>query len=75
MHVIMWGFVVRPEKVREFISAYKADGAWAQLFSPAAGYGGTELLSAHDRFAKSGIPEAQQDSQSHPPLACAAQST
>jgi heme-degrading monooxygenase HmoA len=48
MHVIMWAFVVRPDKVGEFVSAYKGDGDWAQLFSLAAGYQGTELLSCTD---------------------------
>jgi heme-degrading monooxygenase HmoA len=46
VYVIMWEFVVRPERVSEFVSAYKADGIWAQLFGLAAGYKGTELLSS-----------------------------
>jgi heme-degrading monooxygenase HmoA len=48
MHVVVWEFVVRPEKIREFVAAYKADGHWAQLFGLAAGYKGTELLSSTD---------------------------
>jgi heme-degrading monooxygenase HmoA len=46
MHIIMWEFVVHPDKVREFVSAYRPDGDWAQLFRLAAGYKGTELLSS-----------------------------
>jgi heme-degrading monooxygenase HmoA len=48
MYVIMWEFKVRPGRVDEFISAYKADGDWAQLFSLAEGYRGTELLASTD---------------------------
>jgi heme-degrading monooxygenase HmoA len=46
MHIIMWEFVVHPDKISEFVSAYKPDGQWAQLFRLAAGYEGTELLSS-----------------------------
>jgi heme-degrading monooxygenase HmoA len=46
MHVILWEFLVHPDKVREFISAYRPDGDWAQLFRSAPGYQGTELLSS-----------------------------
>ena len=46
MHIIMWEFIVHPDKVREFVSAYKPEGDWAQLFGLAAGYEGTELLSS-----------------------------
>ena len=44
MYVILWEFVVPPEKVDAFIAAYKHDGAWAKLFALAEGYVGTELL-------------------------------
>ena len=44
MYVILWEFVVPPEKVDAFIAAYKDDGAWAKLFELAKGYVGTELL-------------------------------
>jgi heme-degrading monooxygenase HmoA len=44
MYVILWEFVVHPEKVQAFIAAYKDDGAWAKLFAQAEGYVGTELL-------------------------------
>jgi heme-degrading monooxygenase HmoA len=46
MYVILWEFVVHPEKVDAFIAAYKSDGAWAKLFAQAEGYLGTELLSS-----------------------------
>jgi heme-degrading monooxygenase HmoA len=48
MYVIFWEFTVLPEKVDDFIAAYKSDGAWAQLFAQAGGYGGTELLRSTD---------------------------
>ncbi len=44
MYVILWEFVVPPERVDTFIAAYKDDGAWAKLFAQAEGYVGTELL-------------------------------
>jgi len=46
MYFIIWEFVVRPNRVREFVAAYNADGDWARLFSLAPGFGGTELLSS-----------------------------
>jgi len=49
MYVIVWEFVVRPEKIDAFVAAYKSDGAWAQLFAQADGYIGTELLLATER--------------------------
>jgi heme-degrading monooxygenase HmoA len=49
MYFIIWEFVVHPDRVREFVAAYKADGDWAGLFSRSPGYGGTDLLSStHD---------------------------
>jgi hypothetical protein len=41
MYVILWEFVVPPEKVGAFVAAYKTDGAWAKLFAQAEGYLGT----------------------------------
>ena len=52
MHVILWEFVVHPDKVREFVSAYGPDGDWAQLFRLAAGYQGTELLSSTNNMER-----------------------
>jgi heme-degrading monooxygenase HmoA len=48
MYVILWEFVVPPEKVDAFVTAYKDDGAWAKLFAQADGYVGTELLCSTD---------------------------
>jgi heme-degrading monooxygenase HmoA len=48
MYVIVWEFVVGPEKVGAFVAAYKSDGAWAKLFAKADGYIGTELLRSTD---------------------------
>jgi heme-degrading monooxygenase HmoA len=48
MYVILWEFVVPPEKVDAFIATYKDNGAWAKLFAQAEGYVGTELLCATD---------------------------
>lgn len=49
MYVIVWEFVVQPEKSDAFVAAYKSDGAWAQLFARADGYIGTELLLTTER--------------------------
>jgi heme-degrading monooxygenase HmoA len=41
---LVWEFVVRPEKIREFERHYGAAGTWATLFRRSPGYQGTELL-------------------------------
>ena len=46
MHVILWEFVVQPDKIHDFVAAYEATGDWAKLFGLANGYEGTELLSS-----------------------------
>jgi heme-degrading monooxygenase HmoA len=46
MYVILWEFIVKSDKIDAFVTAYKSDGDWAQLFRRAAGYAGTELLSS-----------------------------
>ncbi len=51
MYIIVWEFVVRPEKVTAFVAAYQSDGAWAKLFAQADGYIGTELLHSTDQAA------------------------
>jgi heme-degrading monooxygenase HmoA len=48
MYVILWEFVVQPDRISEFVAAYCADGDWAKLFHLADGYLETELLSAAD---------------------------
>jgi heme-degrading monooxygenase HmoA len=54
MYVIVWEFLVEPEKIDAFVAAYKSTGAWATLFAETDGYLGTELLSstASDNEAK-----------------------
>ena len=49
MYVIIWEFEVKPERVAEFQSIYAPQGEWAQLFSRASGYLGTELLHCANR--------------------------
>lgn len=44
--VIIWSYVVRPERQSEFEQAYGPNGEWAELFRKAEGYFRTELL--HD---------------------------
>jgi heme-degrading monooxygenase HmoA len=48
MHIILWKFTVREERVQEFTGAYGSDGDWAQLFRRAEGYRGTQLLRSGD---------------------------
>lgn len=42
-HVRLWRFEVSPEMEERFLSAYKPDGDWAQLFATASGFIRTEL--------------------------------
>ena len=44
MYMILWEFLVPPERRAEFESAYAADGPWAQLFAQGTGFLGLELL-------------------------------
>ncbi len=44
MLIILWEFTVREEHLQEFIRACGSHRAWANLFSRADGYLGTELL-------------------------------
>ena len=46
MYVIIWEFIVQPERVTDFVAAYKSDGVWARLFAQADGYLETELFCA-----------------------------
>jgi heme-degrading monooxygenase HmoA len=48
MHIILWKFTVREERIQEFIGACGSDGHWAQLFRRAEGYLGTQLLRSTD---------------------------
>ncbi len=44
MHAIIWEFIARKDRLQEFVSAYRSDGAWAHLLRQAEGFRGTELL-------------------------------
>lgn len=44
--LIVWEFLVNPDKRGEFEKAYAPDGLWAELFATDANYIGTELV--HD---------------------------
>lgn len=46
MHVIIWEFIVDPDKIGAFVAAYHPGGDWAKLFALAEGYEGTDLLSS-----------------------------
>ena len=53
MFVVIWEFVVRPERLDEFRRAYGPDGDWAGMFRRCEGYIETELLGdteQPDRF-------------------------
>lgn len=44
MYCYVWEFVVRPERLRDFETAYGAEGDWAQLFRRDPAYVRTLLL-------------------------------
>lgn len=44
MYIIVWKYLVKQGKAREFEEAYGLEGAWVQLFRKAPAYQGTELL-------------------------------
>jgi len=44
LYVIIWEFVVRPERAAQFERAYGTNGDWAKLFARSTEYRGTELL-------------------------------
>ena len=48
MHVRLWRFRARPERVREFEDAYGSSGAWVRLFRDDPAFLGSELLRASD---------------------------
>jgi heme-degrading monooxygenase HmoA len=49
MYVITWDYAVRTDHVAEFEKTYNSNGTWAELFSRAEGYLGTELLRDSNR--------------------------
>jgi quinol monooxygenase YgiN len=46
--VRVWEFDVHPESVERFLTAYGADGDWAEMFAQASGYAGTRLYRDTD---------------------------
>ena len=42
-HIRLWRFEIPPATEARFVSAYSADGDWAQLFATAPGFIRTEL--------------------------------
>jgi heme-degrading monooxygenase HmoA len=44
MHVIIWEYRVKAERVAEFEEIYSANGAWAKLFHKSESFLQTELL-------------------------------
>jgi|SRR5947209_14019678 len=43
-YVIVWEFLVRQDRVTEFVEKYGPEGAWARFFRSSAGYIRTELV-------------------------------
>ena len=43
MYILVWEYRVKMEAAPEFVRVYGPEGDWAQLFSRAGGYLGTEL--------------------------------
>jgi quinol monooxygenase YgiN len=48
MHVRLWRFRARPDRVREFEDAYGPDGPWARLFRGDPAFLGSDLFRASD---------------------------
>lgn len=41
---VVWEFVARPDRVRDFENCYASSGSWAELFRRSEGFRGTALL-------------------------------
>ncbi len=48
-YIYIWRYIVRPERLEEYLAAYGPEGAWVQLFKGAEGYRGTELLKDREQ--------------------------
>lgn len=48
MYCYVWSYVVRPEYVEAFRTAYGPEGEWVQLFRRDRGYIRTDLLADRD---------------------------
>ena len=44
MHVIVWEYMVRPDRVAEFEALYRPEGPWVELFRRSLGFLGTTLM-------------------------------
>ncbi|HLO14602.1 MAG TPA: antibiotic biosynthesis monooxygenase family protein [Anaerolineales bacterium] len=44
MHVIIWEYQVKTERIAEFEDIYSPNGTWTKLFHKSKGFLGTELL-------------------------------
>jgi len=44
MLVIVWEYVVKPDRIEDFESFYRADGDWAELFRGDPGFVSTTLM-------------------------------
>jgi len=44
MLVIVWEYMARPERIEEFETLYRPDGAWVELFKNSPGFVSTTLM-------------------------------
>jgi quinol monooxygenase YgiN len=44
MRVIVWEYMVRPDRLAEFESLYRPDGPWVELFQHSPGFVSTTLM-------------------------------
>ena len=44
MLVIVWEYMARPDRLEEFQSLYRPDGAWVELFKQSPGFLSTTLM-------------------------------
>jgi heme-degrading monooxygenase HmoA len=44
MLVIVWEYMARPERLEEFETLYRPDGAWVELFKNSPGFVSTTLM-------------------------------
>jgi len=43
-YTYIWEYIVREDKIEEFVEAYNSDGLWVQLFKKSPGYITTDLI-------------------------------
>jgi heme-degrading monooxygenase HmoA len=44
MLVIVWEYMARPDRIEEFETLYRPDGAWVELFKKSPGFVSTTLM-------------------------------